>query len=119
MAFYVRPGFYHEEPEREGMFWSVICDGCGDDMNEGQEFDAWADPADALEHAEAGGNDHTHFCYECWQHILSGYSETEFFALTEPATEPQGYMAAVAAKGYVARALDDASRRPQPGGMKR
>ncbi len=112
MALLSKVGEYHSEfwaeCGRMGLFWTVLCDGCGHDMCDGGEYDAWDDPGYARDVAEAHGNDHVDLCEDCWCILAKAYSDTELLALTEPPTEPQGYLSAMAALGY----LRDA-RRPR------
>lgn len=106
MAMQSKVGEYAPEFQAEhgqlGTFWTVLCDGCGEDMCAGGDYDSWDDPDYARDMAgPPHGNDHVDLCDDCWFVVSRAYSDVELMALTDPLTEPQGYMAAMAALGYV------------------
>lgn len=97
-------------------YYRAVCDGCHADLTaaSGSDFSAWSDAYTALDHAEEAmvGGEYCDrlLCDACQLSLQGAYADVEWLALTEPPTPEQGYMAWVAALGFLRAA------RPTEGG---
>lgn len=58
---------------KEIIMYTVICDHCGVDMLEGQEYSCWSDEDFAVEKSGCEVVDDNHYCENCYK----GYDEND------------------------------------------